>query len=61
MTLNKIYTDEEYMAQGFEAWQVPLIRRHDELFNKYQQEEAWDTLTDEQVAEFSLLVKTLGI
>ncbi len=61
MTLNKIYTDEEYMAQGFEAWEVPLIRRHDELFNKYQQEDAWDTLTDEQIAEFSLLVKTLGI
>ena len=61
MTLNKIYTDEEYMAQGFEAWEVPLIRRHDELFNKYQQEDAWDTLTDEQIAEFSLLVKALGI
>ena len=61
MTLNKIYTDAEYMAQGFKAWEVPLIRRHDELFNKYQQEDAWDTLTEEQIAEFSLLVKTLGI
>ena len=61
MTLNRIYTDEEYMAQGFKAWEVPLIRRHDELFNKYQQKDAWDTLTEEQIAEFNLLVKTLGI
>lgn len=61
MTQNKVYTDNEYMAQGFKAWEVPLIRRHDELFNKYEQEDAWNTLTEEQIAEFSLLVKTLGI
>ena len=61
MTLNRIHTDEEYMALGFKTWEIPLIRKHDELFNKYQQEDAWDTLTEEQIAEFSLLVKTLGI
>lgn len=34
--LNTIYTNEEYMAQGFTAQEVPMIREHDILFNKYQ-------------------------
>ena len=50
MTLNKIYTDEEYMAQGFEGWEVPLIRKHDELFNKYELEKDND-LTEEEKEE----------
>lgn len=65
MTLNKIYTDEEYMAQGFKTWEVPLIRKHDELFNKYQLEKASDLLTEEEreerVNEIDALVKILGI
>lgn len=34
--LNTIYTDKEYMAQGFTAQEVPMIREHDILFNQYQ-------------------------
>ena len=39
MTLNKIKTNEEYMAEGFTADEVALIRKHDELFNKYNIED----------------------
>ena len=34
--LNTIYTNEEYMAQGFTAQEVSMIREHDILFNEYQ-------------------------
>ena len=34
--LNTIYTEKEYMAQGFTAQEVPMIREHDILFNQYQ-------------------------
>ena len=63
MTLNKIYTDEEYMAQGFKAWEVPLIRKHDELFNAYQLEKALLTEEEreERVNELDALVKILGL
>lgn len=65
MTLNKIYTDEEYMAQGFKAWEVPLIRKHDELFNAYQLDKASGTLTEEEreerVNELDALVEILGL
>lgn len=33
--LNTIYTDKEYMAQGFTAQEVPMIREHDILVNQY--------------------------
>ena len=33
MKKNTIYTDIEYMVQGFKAREVPMIRRHDELYN----------------------------
>ena len=38
MKKNTIYTDTEYMAQGFKAWEVPMIKRHDELFNMWVEE-----------------------
>lgn len=34
--LNTIYTDKEYMVQGFTAQEVPMIREHDILVNEYQ-------------------------
>ena len=37
MKKNTIYTDIEYMAQGFKARKVPMIRRQDELYNTCQQ------------------------
>ena len=35
---NTIFTKEEYMAQGFKAWETAYIKRHDILFNKYKDE-----------------------
>ena len=65
MTLNKIYTDEEYMAQGFKAWELPLIKTHDELCNKYQIEKASGLLTEEEKEEIldalDALVEILGL
>lgn len=64
MTLNTIKTNEEYLAEGFTVAELPLIRRHDELFNEYQtlhKGGEWDTLTEEQWEEYNNLVDTLGL
>ena len=58
MLYNKIYTDEEYMAQGFTAEEVPMIRRHDILFNQYKRN---GFLTAEEEAELMYLIKVLKI
>lgn len=34
MKYNTIYTYEEYKAQGFETWELPLITEFDTLHNK---------------------------
>ena len=57
MKKNTIYTDTEYMAQGFKAWEVPMIRRHDELFNML----ADGIITEEQEEEMATLQKQLGL
>ena len=57
MRYNTIHTDEEYMAQGFTAQEVPMIRRHDELFNK----DVDGIITAEEEAEMVAIIKTLGI
>ena len=64
MKLNTIYTDAEYIAQGFTTKEVPLIRKHDKLFNEYTLKfgEYWgDNLTDEQWEEYTELVKVLDL
>ena len=64
MTLNKIKTNEEYLADGFTIEELPLIRKHDELFNEYQMLHDggnWDTLTEAQWEEYNNLVETLGL
>ncbi len=63
MYLNTIYTDEEYMAQGFTAEECPKIRRHDELFNRYQLSKFCNVepLTEAEEAEMYRLVEELGI
>lgn len=33
---NTIHTDAEYRKQGFREWEIPLIRRHDELYNMWE-------------------------
>lgn len=55
MILNTIFTDEEYMAQGFTAEEVPMARRSDELFN------CRDVWTEEEEEEYHKLVIMLGL
>ena len=55
--LNKIFTDAEYIAQGFRPDEVADIRRSDILYNKHVLE-GW---TPEEEAEYFRLVKKLGI
>lgn len=57
ITLNKIYTNEEYMKQGFSVEEVPLIREHDLLFNKWQLE----GLTEAEDERIDYLVKVLDL
>lgn len=55
MTKNKIYSDAEYIAQGFKPEEVADARRSDELFN------IRDEWTAEEEAEYYRLVKKLGL
>jgi hypothetical protein len=55
--MNKIYTNAEYMAQGFTADECPRIRRHDELYNKWIAQ----GLTVAEDEELNKLVKELGL
>ena len=55
--LNTIFSDEEYMAQGFTTEEVPKVREHDILFNKYVMEE----ITEEEKERMFALVKELGL
>ncbi len=57
-TLNTIFSDEEYMAQGFTADEVSKVRRSDELFNKSVLE---GDLTEEEWNEYESLVEELGL
>lgn len=56
--LNTIYTDEEYMAQGFTKEECAKVRRSDELYNKYKLEEE---LSEEEWAEYTALCDELGL
>ena len=58
MLYNKIFTDEEYMAQGFTAEEVPMIRRHDILFNQYKRE---GFLPEEEMYELYHLAEILKL
>ena len=53
--MNKIYSDEEYMAQGFTKEEVEKVRRSDILFNNF------DNLTEEEKEEYFSLVEELGL
>lgn len=55
MTMNTIYSDAEYIAQGFRPDEVQDVRRSDVLFNKRQE---W---TAEEQEEYHRLVKKLGL
>ena len=58
MLFNVVHTDEEYIAQGFTAEEVPMIRRHDILMNQYKRD---GFLTEEEDAELMHLIKVLEI
>ena len=53
--MNKIYSNEEYMSQGFTREEVAKVRRSDELFNN------WDNLTEEEKEEYYALVEELRL
>ena len=57
MRYNTIYTDEEYMAQGFTAQEVSMVRRHDIIFNKDVDGEA----TEEEMTELVAIQRALGL
>lgn len=56
--MNKILTDTEYRAQGFEEHELPLIRKHDELFNECVAENFTD---EKKIAELEELAKILKL
>ena len=57
LSLPCVQTDEEYLADGFTAEQLPLIRRYDELMVSWLEHEP----TPEEDKEGEELVKILGI
>lgn len=65
MTLNTIYTDTEYLAQGFTEEELPLIKRfdtlHNELVIRCGSGEWGDKVSEEEWNEYNTLVKLLGL
>ena len=57
MKKNTIHTDAEYMAQGFRPYEIPKIRRHDELFNLWVD----GVITEEEKEEMFTLVAELEL
>lgn len=57
MKKNTIHTDAEYMAQGFRLYEIPKIRRHDELFNLWVD----GVITEEEKEEMFTLVAELEL
>lgn len=51
--MNTIYTEKEYMEQGFTATEVPMIMAHDLLYNEWVKGGKVDTLLAERIAELS--------
>ena len=54
---NTIHTDAEYKAQGFRPYEIPMIRRHDELYNKWVDE----VITEEEKEEMFTLAAQLEL
>ena len=55
MTMNTIYTIEEYIAQGFTAEEAPKVLKTDLMHNR------WEELTESEKAEYFALVEELGL
>ena len=50
-------TDAEYKKQGFRDWEVPMIRRHDELYYKWEE----GMITEEEKEEMLTLAAQLEL
>lgn len=55
--VKKMYTDAEYKKQGFRDWEVPMIRRHDELYYKWEE----GIITEEEKEEMFTLAAQLEL
>ena len=55
MAKNKVFTVEEYMAQGFTKVEAYVMRKIDKMFNN------WEHLTDKEKERYSLMVERLGL
>lgn len=53
--LNKIFSDKEYMEQGFSAKEIPMIRRFDILHNLGNEK------TEEEIKEYYALAIALDL
>lgn len=54
---NKVYTIEEYIAQGFTAEEAPKAQRHDILFNKWVNK----VITEIEEEEMYSIIEELGL
>lgn len=59
MTKNTIFTDAEYMAQGFSVDEIADVRRSDILFNQWVDDGGW--LSEEDNHEYERLITKLGL
>lgn len=55
---NRVRTDAEYFAEGFRKEEIPLVRRHDVLYNQYQR---YGYLKPRKKAEMFELIERLGL
>lgn len=60
LMMNKIFTDAEYMAQGFTAEEVPMIREYDELVNATVKR-GLENITEEEAERMEELEEILGL
>lgn len=54
--LNPVFTDDEYAEQGFLPHEIPLIRRHDMLYNQWVH---YGYLKPRKTAEMMYIIKRL--
>jgi hypothetical protein len=60
LMMNKIFTDAEYMAQGFTAEEVPMIREYDELVNATVRK-GLENMTEAEAKRLDELEEILGL
>ena len=53
--LNRLKTEEEYLADGFEPYELWLIRKCDKMFNRFEE------LTEKQKERYFIMAKFLRL